>query len=71
MTHLRSSRSRATVLIHGRDAQTRLKIAGDASQRPVASLGEQIMAALLEAIFLRRASASAPHLAESPVSAGV
>jgi hypothetical protein len=58
----------ATLLIHGRDAQTRLKIVRDASQQPEARLVEQIMAALLEMILQMHAGAL--HLAESRWPAG-
>jgi hypothetical protein len=53
----------ATLMLHGRDAQARLKIVRDASQRPAARLVEQIMAALLETIL--QLHAGAPHLAET------
>ena len=56
----------ATVLIHGRDSETRLKIVSDASQQPEASLVEQIMAALLETILQMQLGVSASPRAGTP-----
>jgi hypothetical protein len=54
----------ATLTLHGREAQTQVRIVRDAGNRPDERLVDQILATLLEAILELHANAS--HLAGAP-----